>query len=182
MKFLKSPIAEQGRSIFLQGLLILGLTLIAGCAPARVPSAQISGPLYSSVSVDLSPIKATGLGSYADRMGMYLDRDLRAVFSGTLNPKNSPLPRLVVEIRSIYLGTYEPFSRIDPLPFRREGTSDTLQGTAVIVKGGKELARIPILAVHTSMRFNPESMADEEPRLIALTRYFAEQVRNELGN
>ena len=113
---------------------------------------------------------------------MYLERDLRAVFSGALNPKNPQLPRLVVEIRSIYLGTYEPFSRIDPLPFRREGTSDTLQGTAVIVKGGKELARIPVLAVHTSMRFNPESMADEEPRLIALTRYFAEQVRNELGN
>jgi hypothetical protein len=52
----------------------------------------------------------------------------------------------------------------------------------VIVKGGKELARIPVLAVLTSMRFNPEPMADEEPRLIALTRYFAEQVRNELGN
>jgi hypothetical protein len=148
----------------------------------RASARTLCSNFGTTLFFDLAPIKATGLGSYADRMGMYLERDLRAVFSGTLNPKNPQLPRLVVEIRSIYLGTYEPFSRIDPLPFRREGTSDTLQGTAVIVKGGKELARIPILAVHTSMRFNPESMADEEPRLIALTRYFAEQVRNELGN
>ena len=182
MKFLKSPIAEQSRSTFLKGLLILGLTLIAGCAPARAPSAQISGPLYSLVSIDLSPIKATGLGSYADRMGAYLERDLRAVFAGPLDPKNRQLPALVVEIRSIHFGTYEPLTHLDVFPMRREGTKDSLQGTAVIVKGGKELARIPILAVHTSMRFNPESMADEEPRLIALTRYFAEQVRNELGN
>ncbi|MEY3597358.1 MAG: hypothetical protein RL543_1311, partial [Pseudomonadota bacterium] len=167
MKFLKSPIAEQGRSTFLKGLLILGLTLIAGCAPARAPSAQISGSLYSSVSVDLSPIKATGLGSYADRMGAYLERDLRAVFAGPLDPKNRQLPALVVEIRSIHFGTYEPLTRLDVFPMRRGGTKDSLQGTAVIVKGGKELARIPVLAVLTSMRFNPESMADEEPRLIA---------------
>jgi hypothetical protein len=182
MKFLKSPIAEQGRSTFLKGLLILGLTLIAGCAPSRAPIAQVPGPLYSSVSVDLSPIKATGLGSYADRMGAYLERDLRGVFADRIDPKNRQLPALVIEIRSIYFGTYEPLTRLDVFPMRREGTSDSLQGAAVIVKGGKELSRTPILAVHTSMRYNPESMADEEPRLIALTRYFAEQVRNELGN
>ena len=113
---------------------------------------------------------------------MYLERDLRAVFAGPVDPKNRQLPALVVEIRSIHFGTYEPLTHLDVFPMRREGTKDSLQGTAVIVKGGKELARIPVLAVLTSMRFNPESMADEEPRLIALTRYFAEQVRNELGN
>lgn len=182
MKFSKLLIADQVRSLFLKGFLILGFGLIAGCAPARSPSVQLAGPIYSSVSVDLSPVKATGLGSYADRMGTYLERDLRAAFAGIIDPKSRQLPALVIEVRSIHFGSYEPFSRIDPLPLRREGTSDTLQGTAVIVRGGKELSRTPILAVHTSMRFSPESMADEEPRLIALTRYFAEQVRDELGN
>jgi len=69
-----------------------------------------------------------------------------------------------------------------PLYPRNVKITDWLEGFAVIRQGGKEIKRIKVLAAHRIDGNRQWSMADDERRLIELTRFFAERLREEVGD
>ena len=60
--------------------------------------------------------------------------------------------------------------------------SDTLDGYAVIRKGGKEISRTNIYVTNERRDRNPISSMDDEERLIELTQRYAYELRRELGD
>ena len=184
MKSSMSSIVDRRRLV--AGLLLAPVLTIftTGCVTGR--SRSESGPIYSALLVNVEPVRAKGIDGYADKIALYQKRGLAAAYQGAV-AANKGLPTLTAEIHSISFGgeseeiIFSMGTNRTNLP-RHVSITDWLEGYAVIRQGGKEIKRVKILAAHRTEGRRQWSMADDEQRLIELTRYFAEQLRGELGD
>jgi len=184
MKSSMSFIVDRRRLV--AGLLLAPIltTLTTGCVTGR--SRTESGPLYSALLVNVEPVRAKGIDGYADKIALYQKRGLAAAYQDAV-AANKGLPTLTAEIHSISFGSEtESFSFTmgtnQPVFPQRVSITDWLEGFAVIRQGGKEIKRVKVLAAHRTDGRRQWSMADDEQRLIELTRFFADRVREELGD
>jgi hypothetical protein len=159
---------------------------LAACNTAY-PNRVEAGPLYSSITVDVEPVRAKNIGDYADKIGGYLKQGLAKTYAGAVDGKNKALPSLTVEVHSIYFGVFaSDFSgnlgMNQPMMPHFSSANDTLDGYAVIRKGGKEISRTNIYVTNERRDRNPISSIDDEERLIELTQRYANELRRELGD
>ena len=184
MKSLMSSIVDRRR--FVASLLLAPLvtSVTTGCVTSR--NRTSTGPLYSGVFVNVEPVRSKGIGSYADKIALYQKRGLAEVYQGAI-ASGKGLPTITAEIHSISFGSEsEKFDFVignnQPFYPRRVSITDWLEGFAVIRQGGKEIRRVKVLAAHRMEGSRQWSMADDELRLIELTRFFAERLRDEVGD
>ena len=154
--------------------------LTAACS-TTARTGPASGPLYSGVEVDVSPLKATGLGDYADKVGRYTTRALLAGYGPLIAPKNKSLPVLTVQIRSMDFGQDSGIEMPDGTEHFVH-TNDTLDTIVTLRKGATEISRQPALAVHSTPGKRRWSMQDDEARLVELTEFYAWRLRQILGD
>ncbi|HZH51261.1 MAG TPA: twin-arginine translocation signal domain-containing protein [Microvirga sp.] len=161
------------RRTFLTGLAWAGLAG-AGIAPAW---AQAFPQAFSSFAVDVSVLRAKGLGPFADWIAAATLDELRRSFADRVDPRG---PRLVVRLTGIFL---------TPNPdggggghWRRGGGgggSDTLEGEALAVgPRGEILARHPQLAVLDVRRSILDP--DEPGRAAAVAQHYVRWLRRQL--
>ena len=184
MKSLMSSIVDRRRVITSLFLAPVVTSFATGCVTARTHTT--TGPLYSAILVDVEPVRAKGIDSYADKIALYQKRGLAEVYQGAIAPGKA-LPTLTAEIHSISFGSetemfaFSMGTNQSVFP-RHVSITDWLEGFAVIRQGGKEIKRIKVLAAHRTDGHREWSMADDEKRLIELTRFFADRLREELGD
>lgn len=163
------------RRSFLKNIACAGLVgagLIAH-APAQ---AQAFPPGFSSFSVDVSPLKAKGLGPFADLVGQAALDELRRSFADRVDPRG---PRFVLVISDIFL---TPFPD-NGVGWRRHGGggggSDGMDGEALAVgPRGQILARHPQHAARApdSSTLNP----NEQGRAVAMAQHYVWWLRRRL--
>lgn len=158
--------------------------LIAGCAAllaslagGREASGQAAPAAYGSVAVDVAPLRALGLGAYADQVRAALQAELQRHFADRLARGG---PRLVVRVDAISLRSYAGSGS-------RWGGSglqnDYLEGEALVLgPRGEVLRRHPQLSALPSSSGGAWYLPDgEERRLAALAGHFAGWLRQALG-
>ena len=157
------------RRSFLTGLACAGLT---GSGPAQ---AQSFPQGFSSFAVDVSVLRAKGLGPFADLVGQAAFDELRRSFADRVDPRG---PRLVVRLTGIFLTT--AIGGGDRWwGGGSGGGSDSLEGEALAVgPRGEILARHPQLAVLDVRRssVNP----DEPGRAVAVAQHYVRWLRRRL--
>ena len=153
-------------------------TAVAGLvALASAPAFGQAGPTYSAVAVDVGPLRAKGLGPYAETVGRTLQAELAQVFADRIAPGG---PRLVVRVDALSMQAYVGGeNRIvgGAVP------NDYLDGEALVVgRRGEVLSRLPQLSVLPSNLggawYDPES---EGRRVVAIARHYAAWLRRRLG-
>jgi len=146
----------------------------AGFGSAR---AQAFPQYFSSFAVDVSVLRAKGLGPFADLVGAAALDELRRSFADRLDRRG---PRLVVRLTGIFQTPF-PDSGGGGRWWRdgRGGGTDSLDGEALAVgPRGEILARHPQLAVldvRTSI-LNP----NEQGRAVALAQHYVRWLRRQL--
>jgi hypothetical protein len=162
---------------------VLAVATVTACTTTGGYSRMKSGPIYSTLTVDVETVRSKNLGSYADVIARSEKAAIDATYAGQIEGKHSSLPSLLIEIDSIDMGIeHDSGFSIDPM---RDGASeimDTLDGFAVIKKGGKELRKDHVIVSRTYPENRPYSATDTQDRLNALTRAFAERARMQLGD
>ncbi|QFU17227.1 hypothetical protein [Microvirga thermotolerans] len=158
---------------------IAGVALGGAVSSAR---AQLFAPAqpfpqsFSSFAVDVSVLRAKGLGAFADLIAAAALDQLRASFADRLDRRG---PRLVVRLTGLFL---TPFPDGGGERWRHGGGgggTDSLDGEALAVgPKGEILARHPqlaVLAVNRSI-LNP----DEPGRAVELARNYVLWLRRQL--
>jgi hypothetical protein len=160
---------------WLQRILLAAFVTAFGIQPtlAQAPGAPFS---FSSVSVDVSHLRAIGVGPYADIVQAAMSDELRRAFADRLGGRGSP--RLVVRVTGLFL-TSLPESGGRPFSGSGRGTStDSVDGEALVVgPRGEILARYPqhnALVPHGSAWYDP---LNEQKRADAVARNYAQWLR-----
>lgn len=161
------------RRSFLTGLACAGLAG-AGARPAR---AQAFPQYFSSFAVDVSVLKAKGLGPFADLVAAATLDELRRSFADRIDRRG---PRLVVRLTGIFLTPF-PDGGGGGDDWRRGGggSSDSLEGEALAVgRRGEIIARHPQLAV---LDVRTSILTPDEPgRAAAVARHYVLWLRRQL--
>ena len=172
------------RRSFLLGSAALVLATLGGSPGQAQFAPGPSAPLparFSSVSVDVGPLRARGLGAYAEFLRQTLTSELQCAFADRLG---GPGPALVVRITGVTLNMYagsSGFGRGHSLG--SGGDNDYLDGEALIVgPRGAVLARYPQLSVLPASSggawYDPLS---EQRRTSALAHHYAAWLRRTLS-
>lgn len=160
------------RRSVLTGLACAGF---AGALTREPAQAQAFPQYFSSFAVDVSVLKAKGLGPFADLVAAATLAELQRSFADRINPRG---PRLVVRLTGIFL---------TPFPdgggrWRHGGGgggSDSLEGEALAVgPRGEILARHPQLAVLDVRRSILDP--DEQGRAAAVAQHYVRWLRRQL--
>jgi hypothetical protein len=141
-------------------------------APAQ---AQTFPQAFSSFSVDVRPLKAKGLGSFADFVGQAALDELHRSFADRVNPRG---PRFVLVITDVFLTAF-PGGGSGWRGRGGGGGHDGMDGEALAIgPRGEILARHPQHAVLDTNRstLNP----DEPGRTVALVRHYIWWLRRRL--
>jgi len=93
------------RRSLLIGLGSLGAGSLLLPAEALARGVRVQGPLRS-VLVDVAPMKARGLGAFAERVRVAVDRAMAEEFAGRLSPGDRRAPTLNVSVRSVSLSAF----------------------------------------------------------------------------
>src|SRR5829696_6492669 len=132
-----SPLSRRS---LLKTLACAGLAGAGFALPAR---AQSFPQAFSSFAVDVSALKAKGLGPYADFVGSAALDEMRRSFADRIDPRG---PRLVVRLTSVTLTAFPGGG-----PRWRGGGGgghDAVEGEALAVgRRGEVFAQHPMLAV-----------------------------------
>lgn len=145
----------------------------AGAGPARPDPAG-----FRTVAVDVAPLRAKGLGLYAEEVRAALESELQQAFADRIGRSER---RLVVRIDGISLRSYAGGG--SPR-FGGSGTqNDYLEGEALVLgRRGEVLARHPQLSAVPSSSGGAWYLPDGETRrLRALAAHFAGWLRQALG-
>jgi hypothetical protein len=146
--------------------LLLGLAATALAGPALAQGAS-----FSRVSVDVDPLRRLGLGTYAAFVGASLTQELRRAFAGRLGVRGAP--DLVVRISSVQLSSFAGDGGGGRW-FSGGGSSDYMDGEALIVRGREVLKRHPQLSALPSSYAGPWYQPDgERKRTAALCEHYA---------
>ncbi|GGK19526.1 hypothetical protein [Salinarimonas ramus] len=111
-----------------------------------LPAAAQPAPAIGEIRVDVSPLRAKGVGNYADLLQERLSRALEATFADRRARGGA---RLVVTLESFLLtgyGSGESDDRLFGFGFPGGGSlsADELSGTATLTAGGQVIAREPL--------------------------------------
>jgi hypothetical protein len=93
------------RRTLLIGLGALGAGSLLLPAEALARGVRVQGPLRS-ILVDVAPMKARGLGSFAERVRVAVVRAMADEFAGRLAPGDRRAPTLNVSVRSVSLSAF----------------------------------------------------------------------------
>ena len=153
----------------------LGAVLLAGASGLPV-LAQSAPSTFGAVSVDVSPLREKGLGSYADRVGVVLQREMAVAFADRVRPGS---PRLVVRIDAISMRDYVGG---DSRQFGSGAPNDYLEGEALVLgRRGEILLRVPQLSALPASSggawYDPDS---GDRRVAAIARHYAGWLRRRL--
>ena len=170
-------------SILTRRTLLLGLASAglvgAGCTTTGLgPGAQAFPQSFSSFSVDVSALRAKGLGSFADLIGAATLDELRRSFADRVDPRG---PRLAVRLTGLFLTPFPDGGGGDNW-WRGGGGgggSDSLEGDALAVgRKGEILASYHMLAVRD---VRTSILTPDEPgRAIEVSRHFVRWLRRQL--
>lgn len=163
----------RSRRSFLRNLACAGL---AGAGLLAHASAQAQGfpQAFSSFSVDVGPLKAKGLGPFADLVAQAALDELHRSFADRVDPRG---PRFVLVITGVFLTPF-PDSGVG---WRGGGGggSDGMDGEALAVgRRGEILARHP---QHAVLDVNRSILDPDEPgRAVALAQHYVRWLRRRL--
>ncbi len=164
------------RRLFLLGVTAFTGTALAGPALAQFASAPAAWQ-FSSVTVDVEPLHARGLGPYAEFIRSALLAETRRAFADRIGRGG---PRLVVRVTGVHLSSFSGGGG------DRHGGgihSDSLDGEALVVgPRGEILARYPQLSAtpagSASAWYDPQS---EKKRTLYLAQHYASWLRRTIG-
>jgi hypothetical protein len=149
--------------------------LLASCAALFAAGAQPASaqavPTSSSILVDVSRLRAAGLGPMAEIVGTAMADELNRVFADRLVGRG---PRLIVRVAELHISA---FLRSGP---SRDVSSDSIDGEALIVgPRGEILARYPQFAALGAHARATEP--NEFGRAEAVARHYARWLRRSMG-
>lgn len=163
------------RRSFLIGLACAGLAG-AGLPPSGA-QAQAFPQYFSSFAVDVSVLRAKGVGPFADLLAAATLDELRRAFADRIDPRG---PRLLVRLTGVFL-TSSPDGGGGDRWFRdgSSGSTDSLEGEALALgPRGEILARHPQLAARA---VNTSILTPNEPgRAIALAQFYVQWLRRRI--
>jgi hypothetical protein len=128
---------QLSRRFFLSGA--AAAAALSGPAVAQTPYAQVPFPqvAFSSVSVDVSHLRAIGVGPFADVVEVAMTDELRRVFADRIVRRGRG-PRLVVRVTGLFLVSLPAGQGF------RGSSTDGMDGEALVVGArGEILARYP---------------------------------------
>lgn len=169
-----SMMSPHSRRTILKALACAGL---AGAGFATPVHAQGFPQTFSSFSVDVSALKAKGLGPFADLVGAAALDELQRSFADRVDPRG---PRLVLRLTSVFL-TSSPDNSSGYKGRGGGGNSghDAVEGEALAVgRKGEILASHPMLAVrdvNTSI-LTP----NEQGRAVAVAQHYVRWLRRQI--
>ena len=154
--------------------LLAGAAASIACASTAL--AQAGAPRFSSIVVDVRPLKAKQLGPFADFVRAALQAELERAYADRLGGGRGA-PRLVVRIDGISMPAY--VGRDGGRFFGGGVPNDYLEGEALVVApNGQILARHPQLSALPANSggawFDP---ASERRRVVALAAHYAGWLR-----
>lgn len=150
--------------------LALGFLVASSFAPAERAHAQADAGV-SSVEVDVSELRARGLGEFADLIGESVRRELRRHY-----PSGGPGARLVVSLESIML-VGDPMGDRDSFGFGGVEPTDFLSGTNYLVgRDGRVIESYPLTASSPARRAGPTHLPLERERAVILGQVYAQWV------
>lgn len=161
------------RRSILKALSCAGFAGTGFALPAR---AQSFPQVFSSFSVDVSVLKAKGLGPFADLVGAAALDELRRSFADRVDPRG---PRLVLRLTSVTLTAFPGGGGGFRWHGGGGGGHDAVEGEALAVgRRGEVLARHPMLAVldvNTSI-LDP----NEQGRAVAVAQHYVRWLRRQI--
>lgn len=164
------------RRTMLLGLASAGLAG-AGCTTTGLgPGAQAFPQSFSSFSVDVTALKAKGLGPFADLIADATLDELRRSFADRLDSRG---PRLVVRLTGLFLTPFPDGGGGDEWWRGGGGSTDSLEGDALAVdRRGEILASHHLLAVRD---VRTSILTPNEPgRAVEVSRHFVRWLRRQL--
>jgi hypothetical protein len=171
---MRNPMMSPSRRTILKSLACAGL---AGAGFALPAHAQSFPQAFSSFSVDVSVLKAKGLGPFADLVGAAALDELRRSFADRVDPRG---PRLVLRLTGVFL-TSSPDNSSGYRGRGGGGNSghDAVEGEALAIgRRGEVLASHPMLAVrdvNTSI-LTP----DEQGRAVQVAQHYVRWLRRQI--
>jgi len=161
------------RRSFLAKLACAGLTGAGWLTPAS-GRAQAFPQGFSSFSVDVGPLKAKGLGPFADLVAQAALDEIHRSFADRIDPRG---PRFVLVITDVFITAFS-----DPGSWLRGGGGGGHDGMDGVVLAlgprGEILARFPQHAVLDVARRSTEP--DEPGRAVALAQHYVRWLRRRI--
>ncbi|WP_414473535.1 twin-arginine translocation signal domain-containing protein [Microvirga sp. M2] len=164
------------RRSFLKKLTCAGLAG-AGLSAHGPAQAQAFPEAFSSFSVDVGPLKAKGLGPFADLVAQAALDELHRAFADRVNPRG---PRFVLVITDVFLTPFpDAGSGFRGRDGGGGGSHDGMDGEALAVgPRGEILARHPQHGVLDVARRSTDP--DEPGRAVALAQFYVQWLRRRL--
>lgn len=158
-------------------LLAAGLAgLLAGCQTSgtrTLSAAEASGLRISAIRVDVAPLVQQGWGANAGRVQARLTQELRTAFADKLDPRAGATLRM--RVTGVTLSTFVDNSTGG---FMGGGSSDSMETETVVLVGGVEQARYPMLSALPSNSAGPWYLPGiDQRRLDALASHHAAWLR-----
>lgn len=153
---------------------ILLLALCAALASAPAAPAAAQAPAIGDIRVDVAPLRAKGVGTYADLLKATLERALAEALAGRRARGGA---RLTVVLERFELRGYGSGERDDrAFGFGAPGglSADELSGEAVLTADGRVLARTPLRVALPPDQSGPwHTPGFEQRRAVNLARAYA---------
>ncbi|HEV2563501.1 MAG TPA: hypothetical protein VGU19_00295 [Microvirga sp.] len=157
-------------------LMTLACAGLAGAGFAMPARAQSFPQAFSSFSVDVSVLKAKGLGPFADLVGAAALDELRRSFADRVDPRG---PRLVLRLTTVFLTSSPDGGRGHWRRGGGGGGHDSVEGEALAVgRRGEILAQHPMLAV---LDVNTSPLTpNEQGRAVAVAQHYVRWLRRQI--
>ena len=157
------------------------LTGLAALAAPRIALAAPAGARFGEIRVDVSPLRNSGDGDFADWVAAVLPEALRQAFASYLAPGDRSAPILVARIDHVFLGPLHPGG------FGGNPVSDAIDGIEgegiVLSPRGQQIASYPLYsAVGANTYLNmPYQLDITRRRVETLARSFAQWLPGKMG-
>jgi hypothetical protein len=171
----------RSRRAVVAGLAALAVLGAAGCVSARntpLPAHVASSLVISSIRVDVSQLRAKGLGPWSDLIQQATADQLRREFAGRMGSGGAVVS---VVMQGVTLESYVGGGGSD-FPGDAENTNDYLEGDAfVLSRRGEVLAKYHILLALPASTAGAWYLPNiDERRIVSLSQNFARWVKRDV--
>lgn len=149
-------------------------TLLAAMAAlgSSAAPAFAQATAFSSITVDVSHLRAIGVGPAANLVEAAMTDELRRVFADRIGGRG---PRLVVRVTGLFITAF-PGGRPES-----NGATDSIDGEALVVgPRGEILAAYPQFAALAASGSTLD-VENERRRVVAVSRYYAQWLRRKVS-